>query len=666
MKNKKIKEFRIHGDNILECETALRMVAAVINPQHPVAIFKRSAVYAPIYRISDKNGYIFELQLFPGYGRWNIDIAEYLSKKGAPLREATDALITRLVSKGEAVYEIPVLALEFCGALPAGNNAWQRCGRALALAYAKIPYLYFAEIGGVELDSDRNIKAPRFPNPLVPFAYLTLGEVEETLSLPVYLPSPSMNKELGELFADYFGHEDSRILIRNILLGEKKSNEKLRWKAERIVEKLAEERRNNDSLSPNEWTELAGKKGGIEKAEWLITKKMPWAKKTGMAGLTASFKKLLTTMIKIGAVAAGSKDMPLCLLDKSKRSLFAKKLKGIYKNRLDSKFMSWISNQSRPLVCVWIAGFKPRGDDSRPDRGLTPLARMIFGRDVDLVVIVYGPAKPQALGQLQTNMEGLAKSNGLWESIINLSNALIIDTKTSRKLNSIGFITKRTIRRIKDISLPVSSTMPNFGEHDVDSVLHAVFSESSSDGVYESMCNPPGGDWSGISIIDFKTKIEYRWTSLPRVSGDKSKRPDHLVQFKFNDSFLSIESKEKYSALEKKIGPRLEKYARDLIIEKPPISYRRSKDKSWETFSDSLSKNNHVFFSGAAFIFSNDNDMKRALVDSKVDVVIGVEFIANSIETRLHLLTSKEGSVFVGFVKKKISKFPGSLSLEIH
>lgn len=657
--------FRIHGDNILECETALGLISEVINPKNSKAIFKKSAIYSPVYEVTDPVGIIFEIQLFPGYGRWSFDIAKYLSTKGASLREAADAVITRVILKDGKKYEMPVLALEFCGALPAGNNAWQRCGRALSLAYAKIPYLYFAELGGVELDSERKIKAARFPNPLVPFAYLVLGKEEEVLSLPVYLPSPSINNKLADDFNDYFGHEDSKILIKRVLLGGDDDTSKLQWKAERIVEILADKRKGNGILAPKDWAVLAKQNSGMKKAEWLIKKKMPWNKKIGIES-TNTFKKLLNLTVKIGAVAAGSKDMPICLIDKSKRLPYLKKLGTLYKGKLNKSFSGWIANSSRPLLCVWVAGFKPRGDDSRPDRGLVPLARMIFGRKVDILTIIYGPTKPTAFAQLQTNMSSLAKTNGLWESVINLSNALLVDSKTNKKSDNLGFVIENIKKEEANFLLPASLETPIFGEHDVDSVLHLIFSDSNVDGVYESICNPPGGDWSGISIIDFDSQIEYRWTSLPRVSGIKAKRPDHLVQFKFNNSFLSIESKEKYAALEKEIGPRLEKYAKDLIVEKPPISYRTNRQTKWKIFNDSIPKNDYSFCSGAAFIFSNEEEMKRALIESEVDVVIGVEFDTDSIETKLHILTSKEGSVFIDFIKEKILKFPGSLSLHIH
>ena len=110
--------FRIHGDNILECETALELISKVINPVNSNPVFKKSAAYAPIYEIADSEGLVFKVQLFPGYGRWKFDIAKYLSTKGASLREAADAVITRLIEENGNSFETPVLALEFCGALP--------------------------------------------------------------------------------------------------------------------------------------------------------------------------------------------------------------------------------------------------------------------------------------------------------------------------------------------------------------------------------------------------------------------------------------------------------------------------------------------------------------------------------------------------------------------
>ena len=179
--------YRIHGDNILECENALRILAKALKCVDKPE-FCKSLPFAPLYRIKRPDGAILKFQLLPGYGRWGIDLKRFFLMQGAPLREATDAVITRVSKTADGLIETPILAFEFCGALPAGNNAWQRCGRALSMAYAKIPYLYYAELGGVELGEGRTVKAPRFPNPLVPFAYVTLGSTEKTISIPVFVP----------------------------------------------------------------------------------------------------------------------------------------------------------------------------------------------------------------------------------------------------------------------------------------------------------------------------------------------------------------------------------------------------------------------------------------------------------------------------------------------
>jgi len=205
-----LQKLRIHGDNILECEKALKLLILALEAQDKDVIFLGKAAYAPVYKIT-KNSKIFEIKLFPGYDRWGMNLRQYLVDSGAVLREATDAIVTKLIEKDGNSYEEPILSLEFCGALPAGNNAWQRCGRALASAYAKIPYLYFAEIGGVELDADRQIKASRFPNPLVPFSYLTLGEVEKTIAIPVFAGSASLNDAIKQKFDKYFGLNEAII-----------------------------------------------------------------------------------------------------------------------------------------------------------------------------------------------------------------------------------------------------------------------------------------------------------------------------------------------------------------------------------------------------------------------------------------------------------------------
>lgn len=660
-----IQSLRIHGDNILECESALKLLASSLNGGH--FVLTGGSAYSPIYSFESNTKQEFSVQLFPGYGRWNFPLVEYIASLGGTLREAPDAIITHLEVEGDKLYERPVLALEFSGALPAGNNAWQRTGRALALAYAGIPYLYFAELGGQELDAKRVIKAARFPNPLVPFAYAVLGVTGNAISLPIYLPSPSINEKIVEIYKDCFGDKESIELVRAILLDEDFSGSKSRIekKIAKILEVLSGQRKKADILKPGEWVELYSQKGGLLKANWLIKKAMPWNKKTGIKTLTPTFKQVLKIASTVKAAAIGSRDMPICIISPENRALFGSELKKVYKDKIDISFQNWMSNNSRPLICVWVAGFKPRGDDSRPDRGLVPMARMIFGlEDVDLVTVVYGPAKQSTWAMLESNMQKLVATNGLWEAIVNLSDALIVDSSTSQKLKRYGFLIPKSKKSFEKKLLPAASDIPHFGEHDVDSVLHLLFSNAFKYGVYESMCNPPGGDWSGINIVDFEKRKEFRWTSLPRVSGLMSKRPDSLVQFRFSNNLLSIESKDIEARLENKIGPRLINYVR-ILLNETPIAYRNIGSNQWTQYKDKKLPDFN-FFSGTAFKFQGHSGLKASLKRGNIDIAFGVEFLGESKKVILHVVTSKRGEELLPIIIKLTERLGEIIKLQLH
>ncbi len=511
------------------------------------------------------------------------------------------------------------------------------------------------------------MKAARFPNPLVPFAYAVLGMSSGSISLPVYIPSPSIHKEVIEIYIDCFGDKDSIELVRSILLVKetKASRERIEKKVVKIVEILSKQRKRADILKPAEWAEFYSQTSGLAKSQWLIKKAMPWNKKTSIKSLTPTFGQLLKAANEVKAAAIGSSDMPICIIAPENRPLFGDRIKKIYKDKIDSKFNDWISGTTRPLLCVWVAGFKPQGDDSRPDRGLVPLARMIFGlEDVDLVTVVYGPAKPSMWAALASDMWKLASSNGLWEAIINLSNAVIVDSSTGTALKNYGFLMDKKKIVFEKKLLPAASNSPHFGEHDVDSVLHLLFSNSIRLGVYESMCNPPGGDWSGVNILNFSTDQEFRWTSLPRVSGLESKRPDHLIQLKAGNVLLSAESKDVQERLENDIGPRLMAYAKTLL-NKAPTVHRKRGDDGWKPYDD-IKLGDFNYLSGGAFVFKKVDDLKIALKRGGVDVVFGVEFQPDAKLTILHIMTSNKGAVLLPIVKTLAEKLNGLVKITIH
>jgi hypothetical protein len=190
---------RIHGDNIIECERTLLLIAKAFQV---LPINCSDFIYYPKYLINTPKRNI-EIELLAGHDRWGISISKELGEHGASLRESADSYVTLIQENDQ---EEILFAVEYCNALPAGNNAWQRNGRAITCAEVGIPYLYFAEVGGVELDADRKIKAPRFPNPIVPFSYLTSSRTLNTICMPIYQAHPAITGELKKKFFSCFWH----------------------------------------------------------------------------------------------------------------------------------------------------------------------------------------------------------------------------------------------------------------------------------------------------------------------------------------------------------------------------------------------------------------------------------------------------------------------------
>ncbi len=112
---------RIHGDNIIECERGLYLIADSFS-----ATVRRlfSPPYMPHDEIVGNEVVLFRVELLAGHGRWGVNIQDVFQSHGAPLREATDAVITKILDKDNR--EEILLAIEFSSTLPAGNNAWQR------------------------------------------------------------------------------------------------------------------------------------------------------------------------------------------------------------------------------------------------------------------------------------------------------------------------------------------------------------------------------------------------------------------------------------------------------------------------------------------------------------------------------------------------------------
>ena len=638
-------ELRIHGDNIVECERTLSMICDAFQQE---AVLCESPIYRPRYSFDyNENQYLIEL--LSGHSRWGVDINKELLKNGGVLREGADSYITLVQGKKEKV----ILGIEYCSALPAGNNAWQRNGRALSTILSGVPYLYFAELGGVELDSaTRQIKAPRFPNPMVPFSYLSLSQDSTKLCVPIYRPHPSITDNLYQQYEDIFGYETAATLLRKIIIGEAYCAEKriLLNKTLTLVQRLASNRRVKNTLLGEDWTNFLKSKN---RSQWLQdNSNLKWTKSIAeKVKIPEEVRELLTKVVELDCLTIGASEIPICVVPKNKIGKLLSIFKDIYPNEKVEL------SDEKDLALVWITGYKPKGDDSRPDRGLCPLARMVLGDSVNLLAIVYGPAKQYTWKKLEKSPEELANTNGLWQSVVNLSEYIFAHSVNQDK-PFFYKVPKKKIEKRRQVEIPkVEGVLNEFSEHDTDTALHQILSNSS---LIECLCNPPGGDWSGIDLHDNGTI--YRWTSLPRVSAVGGKRPDHVFQQVSMDGklFISIESKGEGKDLEGKIGIKLVAYLKDLF-EQVPTSIKEA-HTHWRIYNGDTNFTEFQTVSVGAFIYKNDAELVIHLNRGSLDAVLAFEFGEESV---LHLLANERARFLIEKIKES-QRLIGRFKIKIH
>ena len=145
--------FRIHGDNIVECERIANIIINETNPEHiNISLVSPSTISMEICFSRFHRWYRWYIDLLPGFNksgrrRWRGDIFSALRENGSFLDETPDAIITEVVSDTETI----ICAIEFCSALQAGNQAWQRSGRAFSTGRTGCPYLYIVDFVNMNL-----------------------------------------------------------------------------------------------------------------------------------------------------------------------------------------------------------------------------------------------------------------------------------------------------------------------------------------------------------------------------------------------------------------------------------------------------------------------------------------------------------------------------------
>lgn len=638
------KHIRIHGDNIVECERTLFMINDALGGSLTLV---ESPIFMPIYKIEVPE-MTFHIELLSGHGRWGVNIGNHIMENGGILREGADSYISEIKNKEEKF----LLAIEYCSALPAGNNAWQRNGRALSSVLAGVPYLFMAELGGVELNGKREVIAPRKPNPIVPFSYLTTTKDYEQLCTPVYRPHPSITNELDLFFSDVFGYKEGLNIIRALLLDEeiKDSISVLAKKSLKLVEILSGEKKRATTLKGKAWKEYLD---SDNRTNWILkNSEIGWNKKTSdKVNAPQRMKDLLKDAINLKLNSIGASDIPICLVPQTRINEFEALLKKIYPELAIS-----LPND-KPLAVVWITGYKPTGEDSRPDRGLCPLARMILKDSARIVSIVSGPAKKNTWRLLEKGLDVLAENNGLWQSIYKICDGVLIDSVTKDKPEYIK-IEQSPLKAQAELALPYNSEYDvTHSEHDIDTAIHQILTRS---GLAECLCNPPGGDWSGINY--HRNGDIFRWTSLPRVSEIGGKRPDHVFQQELNDGnlFISIESKGKGSDLEAEIGVNLIAYLKDLFS-LVPTSIKRV-NTEWRLYNNHADLGDYSVISVGAFIYKNEEELKAQIERGSLDCIMAFEFRKPTV---LHLLSNNDGRVLEDFVKKASERISG-FEIKIH
>lgn len=368
---------------------------------------------------------IVEATLIPSPDRIPADIRKALGSEDSTLREQPDVVLCKdneLIS-----------TFEFCSALPAGNNAWQRHGRSLSLCINGVLHFHIAKIGGYELDANRVKKAPRMPNPLVLISYLRMScGIFPGRSYLVPLLHDDCPLDLERRLREFDCKSDISTIISRCMLGATYSEylEELSAKTIGLITNTTTASIKDSFLSTAEWLRLA--QAACDKTKSITStlqtmRKIKWSKSapTNKSQTGRALQKYLETNFQ----SLGASTIPICMTSDKGVEKFLDFLASYYE--VDRHYLDHVLGDCSTLLVTCDSGFKPRGDDSRPARGLTPFAKSFIHGDPHskLLVFLYGPCKQEQWKMIRDgNLSTLATTNGLWESIYAMADFLILDS----------------------------------------------------------------------------------------------------------------------------------------------------------------------------------------------------------------------------------------------
>jgi len=483
------------------------------------------------------------------------------------------------------------------------------------------------------------------PNPAVPFSYVSYTLTNESTTLPVFVTSPGADEMSRASYRSVFADDELLGLVRAVLLdgNPDATVEALRLKALAFVEIKAGASRTGETLTPAQWQRAyeALQNHGLL-VEFLVTHApLRWSKTAYIDAMTATARNLMDAAGRL-AIGLTSSKLPMCIIPRAQRAAFAAVVERLYRGRIQPDFLVWL-RRNRHLSICWVMGFKPGGEDARPDRGLPPFTRMLVGETQDLLSVVYGPAPASTWGRLQDTPR-LLLANGLWEAILDASDAILVDSSTDN-IRRHGYLRPHWYEERANPELEIVFVEPRplrIGENDVDTVLHLLLAQHGGAAIFEGMCNPPGGDWSGVSLQSVDRRNELRWLTLPRVSDVGAKRPDHVFQV-FNPPgrpiILCVESKETAARVEPDIGPRLTAYIRALML--TPASIERVNEATpWTHSIVNLDAGLFRLASAVAFLSDTEDAIASVRQRADADLAMCFSFVNNGATCSVRLIPS--------------------------
>ena len=552
-----------------------------------------------------------------GFNRWGDNYWESSINKSLFISENPDVLV--LFESDNTPQKL--FAVEFCSALPAGNQSWQRFARGKQLSKNGTDYFFISELGGSELGENRKQISIRFPNPIVNFGALSTSKKPSCgLFVNLLIKKPGCPDEIAKKFENCLGIDILERYILNLTLGKNENAKIYDHQRELIKCFIAQKRRR--SFFEIDFFE--------DKPIMPEQRFAPGWKKRRSIDVTNDTKSILSTASRLSNGYYGT-DLPFVAIQANSSNIFCNEVNQITAG--DRKIK--LNRAEQKVFFAAIAGFKPRGDDARPDRGLVPLLDSIVATDSLIVSLVFGPAPSNNQQSLLSNPRLIATKNGLWGSVLQNSDYVIATSVNFTKTLVFRGYRGQTRKRSKPFTPWNTLITPEPNENDVDTAIHLTCKRSC--GLFESMCNPPGGDWSGVSFFDASSQLETRYLTLSRAPDRAfNKRPDHIYHDSSNKTIYVVESKTSLKSLfrESDVGNKMVNWTNHLLSYIPQV--KRIQGNEWTSNTEKKDMiPESKFIKCGAFAYTGESPQKY--IEAMEKCALDILFVYHNVKPNWYI-----------------------------